>query len=127
MEVRKAARRRRRVDNSDQGYFLRDPDRNHLPGSPPINIEYWTGAERTAYFSSMPLGRISTNIFGCLLAAVAGGWVTAMVSKEREKTLLPFIVGVSTYFIGIVAFVIVEGGITGLGPGSISLIMFIPV
>jgi len=96
-----------------------------FPASPPVNIEYWTSAERTAYFSSLPLGAYLTNIFGCLLAPVAGGWVTAMVSKERDKTLLPLIVGVLLTLIGVVAFVFVEGGIP-IWALLLSLVMFIP-
>lgn len=96
-----------------------------FPFKPPINIEYWTADERAAYFSSMPLGAYLTNIFGCLLAAVAGGWVTAMVSKERDKTILPLILGVVLTIIGLVAFLGVEGGLP-IWDVVLCVIMFIP-
>lgn len=96
-----------------------------FPFSPPVNIEYWTAQERSAYFSSMPLGANLTNIFGCLLAAIAGGWVTAMVSKERDKWLLPLMVGVLLTLIGVVAFGVVEAGLP-LWAFALSLVMFIP-
>lgn len=96
-----------------------------FPFKPPINIEYWTADERAAYFSSMPLGAYLTNIFGCLLAAVAGGWVTAMVSKERDKTILPLIVGVLMTLVGLAAFLGVEGGLP-IWDVLLCVIMFIP-
>jgi len=96
-----------------------------FPFKPPINIEYWTADGRAAYFSSMPLGAYLTNIFGCLLAAVAGGWVTAMVSKERGKTILPLILGVVLTIIGLLTFLGVEGGLP-IWNVVLCVIMFIP-
>lgn len=59
----------------------------------PKNIEYMTREEIAAYMKTVPVGGYLTVLFGYLLGSFAGGWMVTKVSKARNSTALPFLVG----------------------------------
>src|SRR5690348_8551673 len=96
-----------------------------FPETSPANIEYWTAQERAAYFSSMPIGGYLTTAFGCLLASFTGGWIAAVVSKERHWIFLPVVLGILLTLVGMVNALVVEVGQPAWSI-ALSLVMFIP-
>jgi hypothetical protein len=92
----------------------------------PKNLEYMNLQERSAYFSSMPLGAYLTVIFGYVLGSIAAGWIVAQISKDRHSLTLPLIVGVIFTLGGLVNFFLMLPG-QPLWMIVISLLIFIPL
>jgi hypothetical protein len=81
-----------------------------FPAFAPKNLEYMSGAEREAYFSSMPVGAYITIALGTLIASIAGGWIATNVGKASNSNALPLIVAALLALSGLVWFFLFAPG-----------------
>lgn len=61
---------------------------------PPRNFLKLSPEETAEYVKTIPIGAYLTVAFGYLLGAFAGGWMVTKISKQRDSSLLPLLVGI---------------------------------
>lgn len=75
-----------------------------FPFVPPYNIEYWTAAERSNYFATMPTSAYVVTLVGILLGSLAAGWMATKVSQVRSNPSMSIVVAVLLFFGGAAYF-----------------------